>query len=176
MIPAYECTSSSSCDDIVKFVDQILPPLSEWDEVKLCVSLPLLAAVIRSSQAWRTLDSAILDTLRSMITYLAQFSIASADHDPHARSAAASCLFSILFHGNVEDDSDGGIDIIQKLLAEVVSPALEDALTCLNNELSDSLTPRVSGSVTDDPEDALLFMFSRVEDTLDLLSVLVSHI
>lgn len=173
LIPAYEHPSSiQSCGSIVQFVDQILPPLSEWDEVKLYVALPLLAAVLNSSnKAWSGLESDTLATLKSMTTYLAQFSI-SPEHAAPARSAAASCLFSTLFHSS---DGGGGADAetIQTLLKEVVSPVLTSASNGLSKEvLNDSTTPRASGSAVVETS-TLLSAFSRVNDALSMMSVLV---
>jgi len=166
LITAYECPSSvSSCGDLVQFVDQILPPLSEWDEVKLYVALPLLAAVLKSSnQVWRTLDSVALGALRSMITYLAQFSISS-DHDAHSRSAAASCLFSVLFHSTQDDDCDGEVHLFHQLLEEVYLE-LTDAVTCLK-KVNDTLTKRASSSL-------LHSSLSQVGDTFSFLGLLGS--
>ena len=168
LITAYECPSSvSSCGDLVQFVDQILPPLSEWDEVKLYVALPLLAAVLKSSnQVWKSLDSVGLGALRSMITYLAQFSISS-DHDAHSRSAAASCLFSILFHSTQDDDCDGEVHLFHQLLEEVYLE-LTDAVTCLK-KVNDTLTKRASSSL-------LHSSLSQVGDTFSFLGLLVSRI
>ena len=172
LIPVYECPSSiSSCNNLVEFVDPIMPPLSEWDELKLCVGLPLLAAILNSSsQVYRLLESATLKTLRSMITYLAQFSISS-DHDTHSRSAAASCLFSVVFHSNGDD-----AHVIQNLLEKVVSPALTIALDCLLKEVTDAATPRASGCLIETSKQSMQSTFSRVEDALSFLGLLVSHL
>ena len=105
-----------SCEGLVQIVDQVMPPLSEWDEVKLYVTLPLLAALLTSSnKVWNSLDSATLKTLSSMITYLAEFSISS-DPDAQAKSAASVCLFYILFHGSEDDKSD--VLIISDILSK----------------------------------------------------------
>ena len=108
LIEAYVCPSStSSCDNLVAFVDQILPPLSEIDEVQLYVAFPLLAAVLNGqNDVWKVVSSATGERLQSMTTYLAQFTM-SEDHDSFSRSAAASCLFAILIHGGEGGDSGG---------------------------------------------------------------------
>ena len=175
----YECPSSvSSCDGLIQFVDQIMPPLSETDEVNLFVALPLLAAALTSTtKVWETLDSATLKLLSSMVTYLAEFSISS-DHNAHSRSAAATCLFSILFHRSEDGDGSGGSDVlvIPKLLQEVVLPALVSSLDSLKTEVSDVLTPRASGSVVEASEESMHSAFSQVEDTINFISMLVSSV
>ena len=93
-------------------MDQILPPLSELDEVKLYVAFPLLAAVLNGQKdIWKIVSPAAGERLLSMTTYLAQFSMSS-DHDSFSRSAAASCLFAILKHedegGEEEAQGRGG--------------------------------------------------------------------
>ena len=179
LIPVYECPSSvSSCDGLIQFVDQIMPPLSETDEVNLFVALPLLAAALTSTtKVWETLDSATLKLLSSMVTYLAEFSISS-DHNAHSRSAAATCLFSILFHRSEDGDESGGNDVlvIQKLIQEVVLPTLVTSLDSLKTEVSDILTPRASGSVVEASEESIQSAFSQVEDTLNFIGMLVSNV
>lgn len=157
LLPAYESTSSiASCSSLVQFVNQVLPPLSEWDEMKLFLVLPLLAAVLRNhSLDWRTLDSATSSTLMSMVQDLTQF-IANSDHVAHSRSAAASCLFSILEN----DSNDDREHSIRSLLVKAVSPMLEKAIRCLNTENAS----RVS----------LHRAFCQIKDTIDLMGVLVS--
>ena len=179
LIPVYECPSSaSSCDGLVQFVDQIMPPLSETDEVNLFVALPLLAAAFTSTtKLWETLDSATLKLLSSMVTYLAEFSISS-DHNAHSRTAASTCLFSILFHRSEDGDKSEGNDVlvIQKLLQEVVLPTLICSLDSLKTEVSDVLTPRASGSAVEASEESVHSAFSQVEDTLNFVSMLVSNV
>jgi len=174
LVPAYERSSAaSSCGGLAQFVDQILPPLSEWDEVKLCIAFPLLAAVLNSlNESWGTLDSATLKILRSMITDLAQFSISS-DHDAHARSAAASCLFSVLYHSGQDDDCDEDVSNFRKLLEDVVHPVLTNAISHLKGEVNDAATSRASSSLLQTPE-TLRSSFSQVEDIISFLGLLGS--
>ena len=152
----------------MQFVDQILPPLSEWDEVKLNVALPLLAATLKSSnQVWSKLESQTSDMLKTMITYLAQFSLSS-DHVANSRSAATTCLFAILLNSGEPDE-------IQTLFEEAVASELTNAMSLLKNEVSDGLTPRASGSLTiESSGETLQSTFSRVNDILSFMSVLVS--
>lgn len=108
-------------------MDQILPPLSELDEVKLYVAFPLLAAVLNGqNDVWKVVSSATVERLQSMTKYLAQFSI-SADHDSCSRSAAASCLFAIL----ISPQSDSSGENIKNLLDRVVHPAVTESVARL---------------------------------------------
>lgn len=126
LVEAFACPfSTSSCDNLVAFIDQILPPLTELDEVKLYVALPLLAALLNgNNDVWTVVSFATMQRLRSMTGYLAQFSISS-DHDSLSRSAAASCLFSILKHG---DDAIGTDSEIKNLLERVVYPVVTESV------------------------------------------------
>ncbi len=169
LIPAYECPSAiKSSGALVQFVDQILPPLSEWDEVKLNVALPLLAATLKSStQVWSKLESETSATLKTMVTYLAQFTLSS-DHVAKSRTAAMTCLFAILLNSGEPDE-------IQTLLEETVASELTNAVTLLKKEVSDSLTPRASGSLTvETPGESLQSIISRVNEILSFMGVLVS--
>ena len=129
LVETYVCPSSyMSCDEVVAFVDQILPPLSELDEVKLYIALPLLSAALNGQKdAWEVISPATIERLLSMTTSLAQFSI-SGDHDPPSRSAAAACLFAILAH-----DSTG--DSIRHLLGSVVYPTVKESVARLKQHV-----------------------------------------
>ena len=164
LIPAYECPSSiASCDSLTSFVTNILPPLSDDDEISLYVSLPLLAAVLkRSNKDFNMLEEGTSTILMSLVEDLALFSIRS-DHHVHTRSAAASCLFSILFQSS-EDNETNCARLIEKLMKEVVAPALTTALIRLNKVFSETST---TGGVG-----AHASVFSQVEDTLSFMGVL----
>lgn len=139
----------------------------------LYVTLPLLGAALkRSNKDSKKLESATSATLMSMVEDLALFSIRS-DHHVHSRSAAASCLFSVLFQSS--EDNESCAYIIQKLMEEVVSPVLTNALSCLEKEVSESPTPRASGGVEVSSK-SLSSVFSKVEDTLNFMCVLVSRL
>jgi hypothetical protein len=170
----FECPSAiTSCGSLAKFVDKILPPLSEPDEVSLYITLPLLdASLKRSRQDSKKLESVTSATLMSMVEELALFSIRS-DHHVHSRSSAASCLFSILFKSSEDNDIDV-IRVLQKLLREVVFPELSTALRCLARAVNELPTPRAPGGV-ELPGKSLPSIFSKVDDTLSLMSVLVSR-
>lgn len=148
---------------------QILPPLSEWDEVKLCVSFPLLAALLGSSSTvLKTFDHETTDNLNSMTPYLAQFCIGS-DYDSFSRSAAASCLFSILLQNT--DDADSCVKL---LMNDVVLSALVDSIDVLRNDLVDVLTPKAAGGLPQSSNYSSFTGFSRVEGQLNFMGMMVS--
>lgn len=139
-------------------MDQILPPLSELDEVKLYVAFPLLAGVLNGqNDVWKVVSSATVERLQSMTTYLAQFTI-SADHDSFSRSAAASCLFAILIHGDGAIDSSG--ENIKNLLHRVVYPAVTESVASLQQtfEGATGLTVAPDHACIANVEAALNFM------------------
>ncbi len=151
-------------------MNQYLPPLSEWDEVKLFVALPLLSTALRNSSLdWEKLENTTMSTLISMVKDLAQF-IVSSDHLAHSRSAAASCLFSILVKAS--DDNNDDEQTIRYLLEEVVSPVLVKALDYMNNEVCENL-PRRAKNNAEESGDSLNSAFSKFEEALGLLSVVV---
>jgi hypothetical protein len=142
--------------------------------VSLYITLPLLDAVLkRSRQDSKKLENRTSATLMSMVEELALFSIRS-DHHVHSRSSAASCLFSILLQSSKDNDI-GGIRVLDKLLGEVIFPELSTALRCLKRAVSEIPTPRASGGV-ELPGKSLPSIFSKVNDTLSLMSVLVSRL
>lgn len=164
LVEAFACPSSaSSCDNLVASVDQVLPPLSEQDEVKLYVTFPLLAALLNGqNDVWTVMNSTTALRLQAMTTYLAQFSI-STDHDCHSRSAAASCLFAILTHGNDATDSDPGS--IRNLLETVCFPAITDAAAKMQQNFDRAST----GNTEFDPT-----CFTNVDAVLDFMALLGS--
>ena len=138
--------------------------------MSLYVTLPLLDAALKSS---KKLESATSATLMSMVEELALFSIRS-DHHVHSRSSAASCLFSVLFQSS-EDNEIGFVRVLKKLLEDVVFPELSTALRCLETRVREIPTPKASGGVGLSGK-PLLSIFSKVNDTLSLMSVLVSRL
>lgn len=139
-------------------MDQILPPLSELDEVKLYVAFPLLAAVLNGqNNVWNVVNPGTGQRLQSMTTYLAQFSMSS-DHDSFSRSAAASCLFAILIH----EDKDGGNssgENIKNLLDRVVYPVVTESVARLQQVIDGkSATAASYDACTANVEAALHFM------------------
>jgi len=170
LLHTYERTPAiSSCKTLIDSIGQVIPPLSEWDEVKLSVCLPLLASILNcSDHVWSKLEASSIDGLKSMTPYLAQFCM-SPDHKPYARSSASSCLFSTIFHASNDEEQcdDDEYAIVHQLLDNNVFPALEEAVESLKADVSDLACKETSGFVS-------ASSFSRVEDILNFMSVLGS--
>ena len=158
-MPVYECPAAvASCGKLVQFIGQILPPLSKWDEVKLSVAFPLIAAVLRApNERGRLFESATLETMRSLVPYLAEFSMCS-NHDASSRRAASSCLFCILMFS---EDTKCDVGVIKNLMHEVVCPVACDAASSLE-EMKDHMKFQQAD-------------FSRLGDALSFISLLVSN-
>jgi len=77
---------------IISFAGQLLPPLSNWDCVKLCVVLPILSIILDNNQVEGY--EVLSESLVTMAPHLAEFAL-NRDQDNSARAAAASCMFSI---------------------------------------------------------------------------------
>lgn len=170
------CVNYFFCDCANSAYILFYPPLAR-SLVCASVSLPLLAAVLTSSnQVWTRLDSATKEGLKSMCPYIVQFCI-STDHDAISRSAASSCLFSILFHNTSDEDRDGDDDeyagTIQTLMTQELFPALDDSMVLWRKDLSDEQRSRASGGLPDKSGVAQLSNLSRVQDILNFISVLV---
>uniref|UniRef100_A0A7S1YT85 MMS19 nucleotide excision repair protein n=1 Tax=Ditylum brightwellii TaxID=49249 RepID=A0A7S1YT85_9STRA len=115
ILPAYNNhTPSSEINSIIQFVSQVIPPLTEWDELKLCTALPILATALQHNHPKN-------ESLKEIITSLAEYAI-STDHDcVEAKSAAASIVFSVMLHHQENGDNEC---IGRLLLRDVISPAV----------------------------------------------------
>jgi hypothetical protein len=88
---------------MVKNVAEVLPPLSNGDNIMLCVMLPLLSAALQvhlveapsEAEAMDSDEATMEDTLLSISQPLAEYAL-STDYDSKARSAAASCLHATI--------------------------------------------------------------------------------
>ncbi|KAL3805021.1 hypothetical protein HJC23_003249 [Cyclotella cryptica] len=168
LIPVFQCPPAVlSFDGLAKLVEQVLPPLSRWDEVKLCVCLPLVASILSDSEFGRKRNVGLLTTVNSMIRHLAEFVMRS-DHESRSRSAAASCLFSIFI--NFDDGSLTSQEIIEGVIFE----ALVGSLQMLG---ADTLMPPVPTSndiLVSSNGCAIDTHFFRVENIFSFMSVLGS--
>lgn len=126
LIPAFESPlAAASFGIIVDLLNQLLPPLSQWDEAKLCVIAPLLAAILSNAQDIRGLLSDISsEVLKTMIGQLSEF-IISSKHEMKSRASAASCLFSIFLDADVEGLA------VSEMIGDTVSKSLVESLNIL---------------------------------------------
>lgn len=83
---------------LVSFVSQLLPPLSDVDAIRLSMAVPFLSAALESkdsSLACTGDEKVACEQLRGMIRDLADFSMAN-DFFPAARVHSARCLHAII--------------------------------------------------------------------------------
>lgn len=169
LIPVFQCPSAAlSFVSLSKLVGQVLPPLSIWDEVKLCVSLPLLASILSNSECIRTKPYVgPLTTVNFMIRHLAEFVMRS-DHESRARSAAASCLFSMLIN------FDDGSLTSQEIIDDVIVEALFESLQILQANTYTTPAPTTNDVLFISNGSVIESHFFRVENIFNFMSLLVS--
>jgi len=140
LLPAYHGTPPSKVNNVVSLVSQVLPPLSEYDNTKLCVLLPIMSTILADKVI---LEKETLDSLRIITPYLIDYSIGK-DHNNTVRSAACSCIFSIIAKQLKNDSTCPGL----KLLKDIICPSIvrvltvtEDRTPCKNHveELQDAI-------------------------------------
>ena len=135
---------------LVDHVDQLIPPLSASDNLELRVVLPLLSTIINApNMNWTILDESTTRALDSMTSFFTQFSLSN-EYDPAVKSAAASCLFSILVNSKLEEDKP---------------------LALFRDEISGILAAALSGNAT---ASSSLSDNSMAENALNMAALLVS--
>jgi len=98
---------------LVSLVADVLPPLTDNDNVKLCCLLPIVSIILTGDH---NLHESILYPLLSP---LIEFCLAS-ENDECARRSAASCISSIISH-SIHDDN---IVLIENILSELAAKFL----------------------------------------------------
>ena len=119
-------------------VSQILPPLSDDDNVALCVFLPLLAATLHSdilpekeNDAMDTDEKTIEEVLKELTVPLSEYAL-SGDFEARSRSSAASCL-----HAYVSSFSHTETECpVVKLQVDIVNPLLISSQTAKSPDLA----------------------------------------
>ncbi len=101
-------TPDEDAKTLVSLTSEMLPPLSDNDNIRLCCILPILSTILAGKH---NLDENILTPLLSP---LVDYALASENHKA-ARSAASSCIFSIISKNLTEKN----ISIIEKKLREL---------------------------------------------------------
>ena len=158
-IPAYKkaAVPISHLERFVSSVSKVLPPLSQKDNIRLSVTLPIIAAILGNPQMRSKVDemgASLLKQLEDMASPIADYALCS-EWDPKARSAASSCLFQILLYYQ----KDKTKCISSSVLKESISPSVTAA--CNQCE-----------SMTDESEEAK--SFEAIKSTFDLLAVVGS--
>jgi len=127
LMPAFESPSAAlSFGGIVELLDQSLPPVSKWDENKLCVVSSLAAATLTNSEDIKGLLKDVPSkVLKTLIRQLSEFVIGS-QHEKQSRASAATCLFLIVVHADLDEDSSA---ILQATLDEIYTTLVESLKT-----------------------------------------------
>jgi hypothetical protein len=102
LLPAYrKLVPRQRVTHLLKEVSNIIPPLSEADNLKLCIRLPILGVALHGIPDKEVdgdgmgTDDSMEDLATSMLSGLTDF-VMSSDYDTGARSAAASCLHAAI--------------------------------------------------------------------------------
>jgi len=134
----FECPAAQlSCSLLVNQVDQVIPPLSASDNLELRVVLPLLSTVLNApNMNWTILDETTTRALDSMTSFFTQFSL-SHEHDVDVKSAAASCLFSILVNSKLEEDRP--LALFRDEISGILAAAFNDNSTSSSSLSDDSM-------------------------------------
>lgn len=132
------------------YMDQILPPLSDWQTVQLSICLPLFSEALKNDDLSDEMKSRLIE----MMVPLTEFSLGSKNY-ARARSDAALCLFLIVSrHQAVQ--SQGCLST--KAFRETIFPEIQTRLQVLQDP---------HGSLNSESADAF-------KDALNLASLLVS--
>lgn len=139
LLPAYQkFAPRKSVQGMVQQVSERIPPLSDSDNVSLCVRLPLLAASLHgvitdslSRDAMET-EEAMDNKLTEMAPALAEY-VLSADYESKARSAAASCLHATITSYSRSSDDCPAI----KIVTYVINPSMKASMgKCISGDQS----------------------------------------
>ena len=141
LMPSFECDSAaSSFRNVFDLLNQALPPLSRWDEIKICVVSSLLAAILSNSDnAKGLLVNISPDELESIIRQLSEFAISS-QYEKQARASAASSLCLLFLHAEYDFES---LPMSQIVCDSLYGPLFE----CLKTLQSDAKNPSAFAQV-----------------------------
>eukprot|EP00980_Cylindrotheca_fusiformis_P004458 scaffold953_cov141-Cylindrotheca_fusiformis.AAC.2 len=124
LLPAYERkVPDGTLVAIAKAVSDIIPPLSEADNIHLYIHLPILGAALASFQrddfvddnAMQTDEASLQEICRTMLPGLTQYVLTN-EHHSKARSAAASCIFAIFSHGIIDAEECPIMPLVQDVV------------------------------------------------------------
>ena len=148
LLPAYQRPiPMENQSRIIAFTGQVLPPLTDWDNAKLSVILPLLSTVLSSNKINSKSDTTSLEL---MCPYLVDYSL-DKDNDSSSRCAASSCVFSIVSNYDF------------------------DKKDCLGMSLSkNNVCSPLSAQIVDDNH-KIVISADVIQDSLNLLALLVCN-
>jgi hypothetical protein len=158
LLPAYtQFVPQRRLNTLLSAVSNIMPPLSEEDNVGLCVRLPILGTILCSyAEGGIGLEASLQDTANSLLPGLAEFALGSV-YDSRARSAAASCMHAAITLVPPNKECP-----VRLLVTETISPVLSSAssISSVKNCL------QILGLVVSSP-------FHRISTALKIISPIV---
>jgi hypothetical protein len=98
LLPAFRCcVPVTRLQQLLKMVSDILPPLSQSDNFRICVWMPFLAEALNSKPDGENPDNIIsLDKeATGLVTGLADV-LTTTEYDADTRSAAGACLYAVV--------------------------------------------------------------------------------
>ncbi len=121
---------------MISRASQVLPPLSDWDVAELCTVLPILSVILSSDLI---LSEELNKLLTCMISDLTQYAL-SDDNQASTRSAAASCVFSIIAkHQDNDSQRCLGLDVLKDIVCPTIVSNMERKSQDELDELEDAL-------------------------------------
>ena len=108
-------TPADGIEKIVSMVVDLLPALSEWDNARLYIILPILSIILSG-------DGNVDDKqITPLISSLIEFTLAR-ENDAATRVAAGHCIFSIIL--NHAGDKEITKAIVENVLSNTLSPSI----------------------------------------------------
>lgn len=104
---------------------EVLPPLSDWDNTRLCVILPVLSVLFASDHTFE--EDALCPLVPSLVEY-----VLTREYHKSARASASSCIFSIVSK-HLRDENKCTID---KIMSDKLCPLMISSLTKISNDSS----------------------------------------
>ena len=123
ILPAYRReVPPGKVETLIHRASQVLPPLSDWDGAELCTIIPVLSVVLGEGAS---LNSDMMETLIGVLPDLADY-VLNRQIIGASRSAAASCLFSIIERYQLKSDECLGLKILKSHVSPVIVNSLDD--------------------------------------------------
>ena len=109
--------------ELTDIVEHLLPPLSDSQNAQLCIALPFLSSGLRH----RLNSSPGLEVkLQALFAHLLDFAFSS-DNNNAARTAAASCLHSIVTIYQSSPDDDISNESLNSIIFPLLVSSVQDA-------------------------------------------------
>lgn len=131
-------------ETLIHRASQVLPPLSDWDGAELCTIIPVLSVVLGEGAS---LNSDMMETLIGVLPDLADY-VLNRQIIGASRSAAASCLFSIIERYQLKSDECLGLKILKSHVSPVIVNSLDDKSRDALDERMQSLEDAMNVAAT----------------------------